>query len=210
MINKNVNYIGKKFGKLTIVSLISNKYLYETKAICLCECGRTHVVRLNSLTSGATKSCGCINKKGTHWTHGKTHHRLYSIYNNIKTRCYNPKTWCYYRYGGRGIKMFEEWLKDFSKFYKWAVNNGYKENLTIDRINNDGDYCPENCRWVSRKQQANNTARNHLIEIDHIKYTIKEASEKFNIPYGLLQQRISHGWKPEDAICPKKKINQFC
>ena len=137
------------------------------------------------------------------------HQRLYSIYNNIKNRCYNPKTQYYYRYGGRGIKLFEEWLKDFSKFYKWAVNNGYKENLTIDRINNDGDYCPENCRWVSRKEQANNTSRNHLIEIDHIKYTIKEASEKFNIPYSLLQQRIYHGWKPEEAICPKKKINQF-
>lgn len=210
MIDKNTNYIGKKFGKLLIISIIPNKHLYKTKAICKCDCGKQHITYLNSLTSGATKSCGCINKKGTHWTHGKTHHRLYGIYNNMKNRCYNEKTLYYHRYGGRGIKICQDWLDNFYTFYKWAIDNGYKENLTIDRINNNSDYCPDNCRWVSRKEQSNNTSKNHIIEINNILYTIKEASEKFNIPYGLLQQRIYHGWNPKDAISPNKKINQFC
>ena len=116
--------------------------------------------------------------------------KLYKVWQGIKNRCYNHKCSAYKNYGGRGICMCEEWKNNPFLFYFWAVNNGYKEGLTIDRIDNNGDYCPENCRWVTYKEQANNTRKNHIICYNGIEKTMSEWSEYLGITYSQIKYRI--------------------
>lgn len=152
---------GQKFGRLTAIEPAG----YDRKRIkwkCVCECGNTTFVGSDKLINGHTKSCGCLlsdvlkqRNKGNS-THNSTNTRLYRIYYSMKTRCYNPKHKAFHRYGGRGITVCNQWLDDFSSFKEWAVNNGYSDDLSIDRINNDGNYEPSNCRWATAKMQANN------------------------------------------------------
>ena len=134
------------------------------------------------------------------WHHGKGT-RLYSIWKAMKVRCYNPNFRAYSRYGGRGITVCDEWLHDFPAFREWAIQNGYSDNLTIDRIDNSKGYSPENCRWVSYKTQANNTRRNIVVTIDGETATIAEICEKRDINPFLIYDRITRlGWTPEKAF----------
>lgn len=133
--------------------------------------------------------------------HGQRHTRLYSIWTDMKSRCCNAKRAKYARYGGRGIKVCAEWLNDFQAFYDWAMANGYSDDLTIDRINNDGDYSPENCRWITMKEQASNKSTNHLITHDRQTFTIAEWARRTGIPREVLKDRICrYGWKPDRAL----------
>jgi len=125
--------------------------------------------------------------------------RLYRIWTNIKSRCYNKNVDAYKNYGGRGIKLCDEW-KNYIVFRKWSIENGYNDDLTIDRINNDGDYCPFNCRWVSRKIQSNNTRSNTLITVCGETHNISEWSRIKNIKPATIINRIKRGWSIEDAI----------
>lgn len=134
------------------------------------------------------------------WHHGKGT-RLYSIWKAMKVRCYNPNFRAYSRYGGRGITVCDEWLHDFPAFREWAIQNGYSDNLTIDRIENSKGYSPENCRWVSYKTQANNTRRNIVVTIDGETATIAEICKKRDINPFLIYDRITRlGWTPEKAF----------
>ena len=147
--------------------LTVKEILDDTFVLCECDCGKVTKVRIEHLKSGHTKSCGCYQKKQTSKakrTHGREPKRLYSIWSNMKTRCYNKNTECYSRYGGRGITVCDEWKK-FEAFRDWALSNGYSDDLTIDRIDNDGNYEPSNCRWVTRKENMRNCSYNHYIEI---------------------------------------------
>jgi hypothetical protein len=128
-----------------------------------------------------------------------SHHRIYTIWFDMKRRCYQPQNKRYYRYGGRGITVCDEWL-DFQSFFDWSLANGYRDDLTIDRADTDGDYSPQNCRWVNWKTQANNKANNHYITYQGKTQTMMEWSEELNISYTTLRRRFNLGWDVKKAF----------
>lgn len=219
--SKYRNLTGQKFGRLTVVEYAGRDNQRMALWKCKCECGNYIITRGTSLRYGNTKSCGCLQRERTikiHTTHGlsggqRQTSRLYRIWRNMKQRCYNPKACKYNSYGGRGIKVCEEWMK-YEAFHKWSMNNGYRDDLTLDRIDNNGDYCPENCRWVTRKQQARNTAQNHFITYQDKTKTLREWADEFGINYTTLSSRLlDYGWSIEKAFTipigqhEKRKIN---
>ena len=163
---KTKEMVGQKFGRLTVVQREGTSSNGCATWRCRCECGNEVVVTGGNLRSGNTTSCGCFfkemvasNNTKSKTTHGKTNTRLHTIWSDMKQRCGNPKDHFYYIYGGRGISVCDEWKNDFQAFYDWAIHNGYRDDLTIDRKNNDQGYCPDNCRWATWKEQANNKRR---------------------------------------------------
>lgn len=195
---KNKNRVhdltGKKFGKLEVIG-IADTTTRKTYWICKCDCGNYKNVRADSLLCGAIKSCGCLKKQQdkinliANHSHKQSGTRLYKIWQNLKKRCYNKHDARYHRYGGRGIKVCSEWEKKFVNFYNWAINNGYSEKLTIDRIDNDKDYMPENCRWVDIKTQCNNRCTNIKITIGNATKTLTEWCNIFELDYRKIFAR---------------------
>lgn len=154
-----------------------------------CECGKNITVKSDSLLSGHTVSCGCKKK-----IHGKSNkERLYQTWKNMRQRCNNPNRSDYKRYGGRGIKICDEW-NDYNTFRDWALSNGYSDNLSIDRIDVNGNYEPSNCRWVDGIIQANNVRNNRIITFENSTYTMAEFARKIGISYSSLQHRLDRGW----------------
>lgn len=148
---KALNLIGERFGKLTVINRGKNSKHGKTQWLCKCECGNSVVAVGSDLKLKKYTSCGCSKR-----THGLSNHRLYGIFGMMKDRCHNPNNVSYPWYGGEGIKIYQEWLDDYTKFHEWALQSGYKENLEIDRIDSKKDYSPDNCRWVTRLIQTHN------------------------------------------------------
>ena len=140
-------------------------------------------------------------KKAKYLYSGLSHTRLDNIYKTMKSRCYTDTNNKYHRYGARGIKICDEWLNDKRTFFKWSLENGYDENLTIDRIDNDGDYCPENCRWVNNTVQANNKTTNVYVFYNGKTYTMAEFCRAFNLKYKMFHSKYrKHGMNLLEAM----------
>lgn len=209
--------IGKKFGRLTVISLHHKKQKYKkykTNIIkdgfayfytCKCDCGQICIIEKTKLKCGHTQSCGCLQKEKISKTkkiHGMEKTRLYHIWQGIKRRCLNPNDIGYKQlYGSQGITICEEWKNSSTAFINWALKNGYNDKLTIDRIDNSKGYAPDNCRWSTPKQQARNTKHNHLITYKNKTHCIAEWAEILGFSYATLYQRIvKHKWTLERAF----------
>jgi len=198
--------IGQEFCFLTVLNRSDDRgegIKPVVKWDCQCKCGKIIAVKSDALLSGHTVSCGCKKIK-----HGYSHkERLYQTWQNMRRRCLDPKNSRWDHYGGRGITICQEW-SDYSRFRQWAMENGYTNELTIDRIDVNGNYCPGNCRWSDAKTQANNVSRNRIFEYNGAKMTMSELADHLGISYSALQHRIERGWNI-DAIAstPQRRMN---
>lgn len=183
--------IGQKFGRLTVIKRVENSKNGSTRWLCRCECGNEKIVLSSHLKSHKIQSCGCLFKEKLiqrNLIHGKTNTKIFKVWQGIKNRCFNKNSDKYIYYGGRGISICQEW-QEFLPFYNWAINNGYKDNLTIDHINVNGDYEPSNCRWVTVKEQANNKQNTVYITYNGETHTIPEWSRITKINKRTLYTR---------------------
>lgn len=208
--------IGNKYGELTVLEEVP-KNIRKDKAHrcfeCQCSCGNKIEVTANHLKTGHTKSCGCMKSKmckEANLKHGMTGSRLYETWQHMKRRCNNPKDKLYHRYGGRGITVCDEWSEEsgFNNFYKWAINNGYSDDLTIDRIDNDGNYEPNNCRWTTRKEQMNNVGYNVFLELNGEKHTIAQWSDILKIKQDTLQARRKYYNFTDEEVLSQPLLNK--
>lgn len=195
---------GKKFGKLEVIKRMGTDKFKHSTWLCKCDCGKIKIISANNLQKGTTKSCGCLakellSKKMT--KHNMYGTRIYRIWLRMKNRCNNSNDEHYKNYGNRGIKVCNEWNNNkngFTNFYNWATNNGYKDDLTIDRINVNGNYEPSNCRWITMFEQQSNKRTNCFIEYYGKKYTVSQLSRLLNINKTTLRNRIKCNWKEEE------------
>ena len=168
---------------------------------CVCDCGAKKVIHGTSLKSGASTMCRrCSNRSRRPRSHGLTKHPLYRIWQRIKSSTTNPNHQDYEWYGGKGVRVCEEWFNDFSKFYEWSVANGYQSGLTIDRIEVNGDYEPSNCRWVPFQTQTLNRTDNIYLTHNGTTRTIKEWSQITGIKPSTLYARHHKGWPPDKIL----------
>ena len=190
--------IGKKYGLLTIEKPYNGS---NKRFVCKCECGNIRIAYVSQLETGI-KSCGCLSKK---MFTGNSKTRLYGIWANMKKRCYIKTNPCYKHYGGRGIKMCDEWIGEngFDSFREWSMNHGYSDELTIDRIDVNGNYEPSNCRWITWKEQHDNTRRTVRIEVDGVTKTALEWSLVYGVNPKNITRRIREGIDPKIAVTVK-------
>lgn len=204
---------GERFGRLTVIAHAERPAKYKNHQFWLvrCDCGTERVVSSSDWNRHACVSCGCFQREQAskrmyeqHLIHGKTGTRLYGIWNAMKQRCFNPKCKEYRLYGARGITVCREWM-EFLPFYEWAVSNGYDENAkrgtcTVDRIDNDGSYAPNNCRITTQKVQSRNRRGNRCLTYNGETKTMTEWAEEYGLSVGTLRDRLSYGWPIEKCL----------
>lgn len=200
---------GKRFGRLVAIRYAGKSKGKQTLWECKCDCGNLVIVHQQNLISGHTKSCGCYNKEVAierNTTHGDTNTRIYRIWHDMMLRCYSPKHTSYYLYGEKGIAVCQEW-QEYKEFKNWALSNGYKENLSIDRIDNSKGYEPSNCRWATDIQQGNNTNRNLMFTINGVTNSLANWCREYGVPYARVHSRIYSGWDILDALTRPAQIH---
>ena len=185
------NLSGKKFGKWLVVFQEPNRNGH-TAWLCRCECGNRSVVTTGDLRSGKSTQCKPCARMGN----GYRGTKIYRVWGDMMQRCRNPKNPRYARYGGRGIRVCKRWHVS-SNFIEWALKNGYKEGLSLDRIDNDKGYRPENCRWSTMLEQGNNRNNNHLFVFDGVTKTVAQWAREYGICRSVLYRRIKLGWRGE-------------
>lgn len=201
-----IDLTGRTFGRLTVIQYDHSKN--GAYWLCRCECGKTKVIKGTSLTKGLTTSCGCKSREmsiNRSTTHGMTGTRLYRIRSGMIARCYKENASSYPKYGAKGITVCDEWLGEngFVNFYNWAMENGYKDNLTLDRINPKGNYEPSNCRWATYKEQANNTKATVFLTYNGETKPASEWAEIVGISQSAITQRKNKGWTDEECLTVK-------
>lgn len=184
-----VDITGQRFGRFVVIERVPNRYKQRFWK-CICDCGNIVEVRGDHIKSGATKSCGCYSKE-SHKKHGRSRTPIYKVWQAIKDRCYNKNNSQYKDYGGRGIYMCERWLDSFENFLKDMGNK--PPNMTIDRIDNDGPYNPENCRWATKKQQVLNRRNTLNYTIGHKTQCLKYWCDELCISYKTALYHIKRG-----------------
>ena len=196
------NLTGHRFGRLVVVEKSGHDKFNQFLWKCRCDCGKEITTTTNRLNMGKTRSCGCL-KAEVNISHGMCYTRINSIYRKMKERCFWRKSPRYGDYGGRGITVCNEWLGEngFLNFYNWAISNGYSDNLTLDRMDNNGNYEPSNCRWVDEITQMNNMRNNHLLTYNGETHTVAEWARIMDMPYQRLLSRINKlHWSVERAL----------
>lgn len=209
---------GQTFDRLKVLKVdhkqqCGNRFRYYW--LCECECGNTVVVRTDCLTKGLVKSCGClkkeqdeINLRANH-SHKLSHTKFWDTYYGMMSRCYESTDKRYSDYGGRGIGVCNEWREDKNKFFEWAKDNGLKEGLQLDRIDNNGDYSPDNCRWVTPKQNSRNRRSNVMVEFDGEWITLIEVAERLGISIWQARKRYrKFGIKRSELEARQRRGNQ--
>lgn len=195
-----IDLSGQQYGNLFVVErCVENTKQNKPMWLCKCTCGKIVSVNGNSLRRGKTRSCGCL-QKSIVTRHGKRYTSIYNIWRNMKARCYNENNISYKYYGARGIRVCDEWINSFESFYKWSINNGYNNGLTIDRLNNNKNYEPNNCRWVNMTEQQNNRRNNRLITYTGETKTLSQWASLYGIKVVTLSQRLKHNWDIEEAL----------
>lgn len=193
---------GQQFGKLEVLRRVGTRnkqVVWE----CKCQCGQEITVLAGNLRNGSTLSCGCLNRKKVaerQKTHGETNTRLYRIWHNMKSRCQNPNIKDYADYGGRGITVCPEWRDSFEAFRDWALANGYQDNLTIERNNINGNYEPQNCKWITNREQQSNRRNNRIISGFGRTQTIQQWADETGVSRETIAARLKRGWPTEIAL----------
>ena len=209
--SKLIDLTGKRFGRLTVLSRAENSKDDKAKWLCRCDCGNTCIVYGISLRRGHTHSCGCLrgdrNKERS--THGMSKTRLYGVWNNMKRRCCDPTTKSFKDYGGKGIKVCDEWLEP-EPFFDWAKASGYAEGLTIERIDVNGNYEPSNCKWITKAEQAWNKTNSFMVEIDGESKCLHQWCDEMGISYHTVYARMKRlGWDAKKALTtPPRKLQK--
>lgn len=190
-----IDRTGQKHGRWTVINYAGHK-TGRSMWFCICLCGTRRVVYANHMSSGRSRSCGCLEvemSRSRFTTHGMSKTRPFRIWKQMIQRVTNPNNAAFPAYGGRGIKICERWLRSFELFWR-DMQDGYSDKLTIERRDNSSDYSPENCRWATYKEQANNTRRNHLLTFDGRTMTITQWEKAQGFSDGVLRGRLHHGW----------------
>lgn len=205
---KRVDITNQRFGRLKVISYAGTKRLGKSgKTVttwdCVCDCGKQLIIPYYRLASGNTNSCGCLRsemlrRKDT--THGLSKTPLYRVWRSMKDRCYRSKCKGYVNYGGRGIVMCDEWKNDFEIFHNWALKNGYRKGLTIERINNNGNYEPSNCCWIPKSKQSSNRRNCHYITYHGETKTLSEWSRELHVDRETVRNKEKQLGSGELAI----------
>jgi len=198
--------VGNVYGRLTVIELLPAVKSHY-KARCVCVCGKESVCNITSLASGRIQSCGCAKREKLqekNFKHGMSGSRIYVNWKGMLARCENKNHSKYSNYGGRGISVCKEW-HDFNAFYAWAIQAGYADGLQIDRIDNNGNYCPENCRWVSVKDNCRNRRSSKYITISNETKTLAEWAEIAGLSRGTIERRLKLGWSGGRLLLSARK-----
>ncbi|MEW5569731.1 hypothetical protein [Rossellomorea marisflavi] len=198
MAGKRKDLTGNKYNRLTVISFshMKGKHSYWN---CKCTCGKDKTARSDCLKNDTVKSCGCLNREAKRTTHGLSKTKLYHVWAGMKDRCYNENSHGFTYYGSRGINVCEQWKNDYIEFHKWAFESGYKEGLTIERINVNGNYDPSNCKWITQEEQTRNMTSSRKITYDGKTQTISEWARELKINRVTLNCRL-RVWSIEDAL----------
>lgn len=199
---------GMKFGRWTVVECVGKDKRHNSLWGVVCDCGNKRILRTADLTSGRSRSCGCLNRElsaEANKTHGMGYTPTYNVWQHMKKRCYNPNSDSYHNYGGRGIRICERWLNSFENFLEDMGE--CPEGYSIDRIDNSGHYTPDNCRWATRSEQSRNKRNNTLITYKGETLCIAEWAERLGVRHSTISTRYRKGWTIEECLFGRTNSN---